>query len=100
MSKTALFVSTVGILLIVSVSIFSIWYMGTGANWSSEAREKDFQSKLAECNDLTAKYGDDWFWRVPDYCGPTFEEYSRRIDKAEKQSVNDGTTPEPPDTEY
>lgn len=75
-------------------------------------QEQAFQSKLAECERLAELNGNDWRLKLglDDSCVAVFEEYSRRIDEAAAQEsarqesppqgVSDGTTPEPPDTEY
>ena len=80
--------------------------------WSPEAREKEFQSALAECDELIKKGSKDREWYLvplPDYCFSAYEEYSQRIDEEEKQqaidkaaakaNINNGAAPEPPDTE-
>ena len=78
--------------------------------WSPEAREKEFQSALAECERLAEIHGDNWraATAIDDTCALVFEEYSQRIneekkqqaiDEAAKSGIKDGAAPEPPDTE-
>ena len=97
-----------GCLIIYFTTSFAITYR---TSWGPEAREKAFQSELAECERLAELNGNDWRLRLApdDTCVAVFEEYSRRmneeqkrqaIDQAEKQSINDSVAPEPPDTEY
>ena len=97
-----------GYLVAIFFGCLMAWFIaGVSARWNPEAREKEFQSTLAECEQMAAKHGDKW-QVMPDYCRSTLEEYYQRlddeekrqaIDKAAQQNIRDGTTPEPPNTE-
>lgn len=89
------------------------WFISACTRWNPEAREKEFQSALAECERLIEKHGSEWYRTVPDYCLSVYGEYNDRlmaeekrqaIDQAMKQNakpsgINDSVAPKSPDTE-
>lgn len=109
--STFLFGPILKLLLAVILGCLMAWaIISYCARLNPEAREKAFQSELAECERLVELNGNDWRLKLglDDTCLAVFEEYSRRvdeeekrqaIDKAEKQSISDSAGPEPPDTE-
>lgn len=108
---TFLFGPIAKMFLAVILGCLMAWTMITiKVGWSPEAREKEFQSALTECQLLAEKHGDNWraVTAIDDTCVSVFEEYSKRIDeeekrqaidKAAKANVNDSVAQEPPDTE-
>jgi len=109
---TFLFGPIAKMFLAVILGCLMAWtIISVSERWSPEAREKAFQSQLTECDRLAELNGNDWRLKLApdDTCALIFEEYGKRIDEegkrqaideaAAKANINDGTTPEPPDTE-
>lgn len=65
------------------------WFVNACANWNPEKREKEFQTALAECEQIATKYGDKWRLMAPDYCFSVFEEYYERLIKEEERQAID-----------
>lgn len=111
MSDKNILIVLLGTFTVALAVLLANWHASCGCTrYSPEAREKAFQSELAECDRLAELNGNDWRLKLApdDTCAAVFEEYSRRIDEeekrqaideTEKQSISDGAAPEPQDTE-